>query len=59
MVRMRRPWESSPCGGGGAEIRSRVTTTTGQQLIDLTKALDAGGIAKDTYEKERNTFLEQ
>lgn len=42
------------CGGGGAEIKSEITTTTkGQQLLDLKKALDAGAMTKDEYERER------
>lgn len=46
------------CGGGGAEVKSQVTTTTtGQQLIDLKKALDAGAISKEEYEKERAKIL--
>jgi hypothetical protein len=33
------------------------TTTTGQQLIDLKKALDAGAITPDQYEKEKARIL--
>jgi hypothetical protein len=48
------------CGGGGAEVRSEVTTTTkGQQLMDLKKALDSGALTKDEYEKERKKILEK
>jgi hypothetical protein len=48
------------CGGGGAEVRSEVTTTTvGQQLMDLKKAYDAGAMTKDEYEKERKKVLER
>jgi len=48
------------CGGGGAEVKSQVTTTTtGQQLIDLKKALDAGAITKDEYDKERKKILDR
>jgi hypothetical protein len=48
------------CGGGGAEVRSEVTTTTkGQQLLDLKKALDSGAMTKDEYEKERKKILEK
>ena len=48
------------CGGGGADVRSEVsTTTTGQQLIDLKKALDAGAINQQEYEKERQKILEK
>jgi hypothetical protein len=35
------------------------TTTTGQQLIDLKKALDAGAINQQEYEKERKKILEK
>lgn len=46
------------CGGGGAEVKSELSTTTvGQQLLDLKKALDAGAITKDEYEKERAKIL--
>ena len=48
------------CGGGGADVRSEVsTTTTGQQLMDLKKALDSGAMTKDEYEKERKKILEK
>lgn len=44
----------SACSGGGAEIRSEITTTTkGQQLLDLKKAFDAGAMSQDEYERER------
>jgi hypothetical protein len=44
--------------GGGAEVQSRVSTTTvGQQLMDLKKALDSGAMTKDEYEKERAKIL--
>lgn len=46
------------CGGGGADVKSEVTTTTvGQQLMDLKKALDAGAITQTEYEKERKKIL--
>ena len=46
------------CGGGGADIKSEVTTTTvGQQLLDLKKALDAGAITQKEYERERKKIL--
>jgi len=48
------------CGGGGADIKSEITTTTvGQQLIDLKKALDAGAMTQQEYEKERKKILNQ
>lgn len=47
------------CGGGGAEVKSEITTTTkGQQLLDLKKAYEAGAMSKDEYEKERSRILE-
>ena len=51
---------NSGCGGGGAEVKSEVTTTTvGQQLIDLKKALDAGAINQQEYEQQRKKILNQ
>jgi hypothetical protein len=48
------------CGGGGAEVKSEVTTTTvGQQLIDLKKALDTGAMTQQEYEQQRKKILEQ
>ncbi|HEX9180461.1 MAG TPA: SHOCT domain-containing protein [Burkholderiales bacterium] len=44
--------------GGGAEVHHQVnTTTTGQQLIDLQKAYEAGALSKEEYERERNKVL--
>jgi hypothetical protein len=49
----------SACGGGGAEVKSDITTTTkGQQLLDLKKALDAGAINQKEYETLRKRVLE-
>jgi hypothetical protein len=46
------------CGGGSAEVKSvTTTTTTGQQLIDLKKALDAGAITQDQFDKEKARIL--
>ena len=46
------------CGGGGAEVRSEMTTTTtGQQLIDLKKALDIGAMTEDEYDREREKVV--
>jgi hypothetical protein len=46
------------CGGGGAEIKSEITTTSkGQQLIDLKKALDSGAMTQAEYERERAKVL--
>jgi hypothetical protein len=48
------------CGGGGAEMKSEIsTTTTGQQLMDLKKALDSGALSKEEYDKEREKILEK
>ena len=48
------------CGGGGADIKSEIsTTTTGQQLMDLKKALDSGAITQQEYEKERKKILDR
>jgi hypothetical protein len=47
------------CGGGGAKVQSEIsTTTTGQQLMDLKKALDSGAISQEEYDKERKKILE-
>ena len=41
-------------------VKSQVTTTTtGQQLIALKKALDAGANTKDEYDKERKKILDR
>jgi hypothetical protein len=46
------------CGGGDQEVRSEITTTTkGQQLMDLKKALDAGALNQEEYERERQRIL--
>lgn len=48
----------SGCGGGGADVKSEIsTTTTGQQLIDLKKAYDSGAISESEYERERKKIL--
>lgn len=48
------------CGGGGAEVKSETsTTTTGQQLIDLKRALDAGAITREENEQERKKILDK
>jgi putative oligomerization/nucleic acid binding protein len=48
------------CSGGGAEVRSEVSTTTvGQQLIDLKKALDSGAMNQQEYEQQRKKILEK
>jgi hypothetical protein len=46
------------CGGGGADVRSEVTTTTtGQQLLDLKRALDSGAMSQSEYDRERHKVL--
>ena len=46
------------CGGGGADVKSEVkTTTTGQELTDLKKAFDSGAITQEEYERERKKTL--
>ena len=48
------------CGGGGAEVKSEVSTTTvGQQLMDLKKAFDSGAMTQQEYEKERKKILDR
>ena len=48
----------SACGGGGAHLRSEVTTVSkGQQLIDLKKAVDDGALTQDEYAKEKAKIL--
>ena len=46
-------------GCGGSKVESDITTTTkGQQLLDLKKALDAGAINEKEYERLRKKILE-
>jgi hypothetical protein len=48
------------CGGGDTEVKSEITTTTkGQQLIDLKKALEAGAMNQEEYERERQRILKE
>ncbi len=44
------------CGGGGATTAIE-TQTTGQQLIDLKAALDAGVITQREYDTKRQQIL--
>jgi hypothetical protein len=47
------------CGGGGAQVKSEISTTTkGQQLLDLKKAYEAGAMTKEEYERERQRVLQ-
>lgn len=46
------------CSGGGADVKSEITTTTkGQQLLDLKKAYEAGALSQQEYERERKKLL--
>jgi uncharacterized membrane protein len=48
------------CGGGGSRMETQQeirTTTTGQELTDLKKALDNGAITREEYERERRKIL--
>jgi hypothetical protein len=48
------------CGGGGADVKSEISTTTvGQQLMDLKKALDSGAMTQQEYDKERKKVLDR
>lgn len=48
----------SACSGGGADVKSEITTTTkGQQLLDLKKAYEAGALSQQEYERERKKLL--
>lgn len=48
------------CGGGGAKAQTDIrTTTTGQELTDLKKALDTGAITQEEYEAQRKKILER
>ncbi len=54
------PLVLAACGGGGADVESSTqvrSTTTGQELIDLQKALDAGVITQDQYNTEKKKIL--
>lgn len=47
------------CGGGGAEVKKDVTTTTiGQELMDLQSAYKKGAITKEEYESAKEKILE-
>ncbi len=52
------PLGVAACGGGGATVQHS-TITKGQELMDLQKALDAGAISKQEYERERKKILEK
>lgn len=47
-------------GCGGTDVRNQTsTTTTGQELLDLKKALDAGVITEKEYNRKREEVLER
>lgn len=48
---------AAACGGGGASVKAD-STTTGQELMDLKKALDAGVISEKEYNKQREKILD-
>ncbi len=48
------------CGGGGAEVKSTVTTTTmGQELQDLEESYKKGLLTEDEYKKARKAILKR
>lgn len=50
----------SVAGCGGADVRTQTTTTTtGQELMDLKKAYDAGVISEKEYERKREEILDR
>jgi len=42
---------------GGSRTSTAVQPTTGQELIDLKRALDCGAITQAEFESERASFL--
>lgn len=42
---------------GGGEQKTTIEHTTGEQLIDLKRALDVGAITSGEYEKLRHVYL--
>ena len=46
------------CGGGGATMEAR-TTTTGQELLDLDKAYKAGLMTEKEYDKKKKEIMKK
>ena len=44
------------CGGGGAKVDAR-TTTTGQELLDLDKAYNEGLLTEKEYESKQKEIM--
>lgn len=44
------------CGGGGATVQAS-STTQGQELVDLKKALDEGIITQQEYDSNKKKIL--
>lgn len=56
------PLVLAACSGGGADVESTTqvrSTTTGQELIDLQRALDSGVITQAQYDAEKTKILER
>ncbi len=46
------------CGGGGAKVETR-STTTGQELLDLDKAYKGGLITEKEYNKKKKDIMKR
>ena len=46
------------CGGGGAKVETR-TTTTGQELLDLDKAYKEGLLSEKEYDKKKKEIMKK
>ena len=46
------------CGGGGAKLDAR-TTTTGQELLDLDKAYKEGLLTEKEYDKKKKEIMKR
>ena len=49
----------SSCGGGPRSSVQTNSVSTGQELLDLKKALDEGLITKKEYDKKRKQILKK